>query len=74
MTVGSERNVGKDKRHTATLNREIPASSLDAILEESRALRRQVADELSNETRKLRRVSRHFGRSRRSPGSDEQSA
>jgi hypothetical protein len=66
--------VAKDKRHKTTLNREITAASLDAILEESRALRRQMADELSNEARKSRRMSRHFGRSRRSPASDEQSA
>ena len=64
----------KDKRHKSTLNREITASSLDAILEESRALRRQMADELSNQARKLRRMSRQFGRPRRSPASDEESA
>jgi hypothetical protein len=65
--------VGKEKRHKATLNRQTLASSLEAILEESRSLRRQMADDLSDEARKLRRMSR-LARWRRSTGSDEQSA
>jgi hypothetical protein len=63
--------VGKEKRHTATLKQEKTPSSLDAIIEESRALRRQMADDLGKAARKLKRMSRHVGLSRRSTDSDE---
>jgi hypothetical protein len=64
--------VGKENRHKTTLNSRTAA--LDAILAESRALRRQMADELRNESRKLERLSRHSIRPRRSTDPDEQSA
>jgi hypothetical protein len=66
--------VTKDKRHEATLNPPSATPNLDAILEESRSLRRQMADDLSTETQKLRQMSRHIARSRRSTDTDEQSA
>jgi hypothetical protein len=62
---GSEWTVAKEKRHKVTLTSRNVASSLDAILEESRSLRRQMADDLSNEARKLRQMSRHVSRARR---------
>jgi hypothetical protein len=54
--------VRKEKRHKAVINSEKPASSFDVILEESRSLRRQMANDLSNEARQFRRMSRHFAR------------
>ena len=58
--------MGKETRHTATLTRKALLSSLEALIEESRSLRRQMADDLSNEVRKVRRMSRHFARTHRS--------
>jgi len=67
--------VAKETRHKVTQSSDSLASSLDAILEESRSLRRQMADDLSNEARKLRQMSRHVSRARRaSTHLDEQSA
>jgi hypothetical protein len=66
--------MGKEKRHKRAQQHDTTASSLDAILEESRSLRRQMADDLNQDARAIRRMSRHFARSRRAADPDEQSA
>jgi hypothetical protein len=66
--------VGKRKIHKSTSTSEVRASSLDALLAESRSLRRQMANDFDREARNFRRMSRHVARSNRSLDSDEQSA
>jgi hypothetical protein len=66
--------VAKEKRHTVSLTADSERSSLDAILAESRALRRQATNDLNREAPPFRRVSRPPRKSRRSSSLDEQSA
>jgi len=69
--------VGKEKRHKASLNSEHTRAhkdSLEALLAESRSLRQQMSDDLRQEARDIRRMSKRLRKPRRSTPSDEQSA
>jgi hypothetical protein len=63
--------MAKEKRQSVPVRPAAPASSLDALLAESRALRRQVADDLSRDAQPRRRISRERVPSREQTDPDD---